>query len=131
MKLTVDERRRVYNAARRSRRWAEKNIEAYDACGDLCGLCGVASVYLHRQLRREGIRAEIVAGDGHAYVMFKNHIIDVTATQFNKPRIVVRCRRGKQPYYWEVNHIEKSGRAFMKYQKKAGWPTEQIFGGAK
>jgi hypothetical protein len=63
-------------------------------------LCFRASVSLAKRLQSKGIKAKVVHGymcdtkgwiNRHSWVVYKNKIIDLTATQFGyKPRVFVR-----------------------------------------
>ncbi len=71
---------------------------------DLCGLCAISSVELFIALRKAGFRIQVVKADGHAYVTWKNYIIDITATQFGQKNrvciIPIQYARQKEKNYW-------------------------------
>ena len=49
----------------------------------LSGYCGRASTQLYLACRRAGIKIRMVEASGHMFNTYENHIVDVTATQFN------------------------------------------------
>lgn len=121
-----------HNAALRARRKTEKiqrhNRSLFDK--DLTGLCGVASVILWKELKKDKITAQIIANDEHAFVMYKGHILDVTATQFSRsnPQVLIKPRpmQGNESW-WCIQDKFRSAKSFMEYQKSVDWPGEQIF----
>jgi hypothetical protein len=127
--ITREQHRTIYNAARRARRWTEKNWRRYRAVGDMCGMCGVSSTYLLKLLKKEGIRARIMAGDGHAYVQYKGYIIDVTATQFGNGKIVFRKRRKLESSEYRCDLGFRTPEAFIEHQEEVGWASEQVYKG--
>jgi hypothetical protein len=124
-------RTKLYNAARRARRWAEKNWQLYHCTEDMCGLCGVAAVQLWQELKKDGIRATIACHDYHAFVLYKEYIIDVTATQFNLPKVLIRKRNRFDREDYEHTHTFRSAKRFIEHQQLSGWPEDQIYGGIK
>lgn len=57
---------------------------------DLAGLCIVASIILFQELKRLGRNPYIVKGNGHYYINCDGFLVDVTASQFCMPRVVVK-----------------------------------------
>lgn len=66
--------------------WADGRIHH-----NLAGGCAVGSSLLVKELRRQyKIRANLIVTWGHAFVEYKNHVIDITATQFGaKEKVLV------------------------------------------
>lgn len=131
--MNAIEKRKCLNAARRARRAVERYRDEYNRankdlqiCADLEGLCAIASVKLFNELQKEGIKATIVEGDCHAFVMYKGYVIDVTAEQFGEPFIV--CRPFVSTEWWEVQAYFKTVKSFIAHQKRVGWPDDQIAG---
>lgn len=120
------QRRKVYNAARRARRWAERNWRSYYCHEDMCGLCGVAAARLLIELRRDGIHARIACSDEHAFVIYRGHIIDVTATQFGEPEVLIRTYPKEEFHNWHYHATFRSVRSFVAFQEREGWPSDQI-----
>ena len=122
--------------ALQTRRWAERVQKVKpgservfdDRFGkDLSGFCLRASARLAHQLEKRGIRTKIVLASGgggwggqHAYVIARNHILDVTATQFKGPKVRVlpykRARRvndiGQTADYYRGSGGEGWGRTY-------------------
>ena len=69
---------------------------------NMWGACGIASILLSKRLSRMDIPHQIAYSGDHAFVLTHNgYIVDVTATQFDGPRTVVRkSSLGRQ---WSVN----------------------------
>lgn len=126
--MNAIQRRKCYNAARRARRWVrKKSMSLPYHRDDLGGMCGIAAVRLLKELYREGVRGRIVEGDGHAFVMYKDYILDVTATQFDGPRIVLRKYRPDEPAWWHARNAFRSSKLFMEHQVRTHWSTDQIY----
>lgn len=65
----------------------------YIAKRDLNGLCLYASIILKNTLLYYGygnLKPIIATGVGHAFVICNGYIVDVTASQFGQPKVVVR-----------------------------------------
>lgn len=74
----------------------------------LGGMCGVASMILSGQLKQRGIQNKVVWGDfedpfnGHVWVETKTHIVDITATQFDKRNRVYIIKKGHPQYIYTI-----------------------------
>ena len=91
-------------------------------CDNLCGLCGIGSVMLHKRLKRRGILTDMVHVDGHCYLMFgQDTIIDVTYEQFDEDH----CR----PYVGYDGYDVHCRRKRFKSSSLAKWKTYQIRAG--
>lgn len=73
-----------------------RDAEDYDfyRCHDLSCMCAVASYTLVMALRNKGIKSDMIMGKygnkhDHCWVEAKDHIIDITGSQFNLPNVVV------------------------------------------
>ena len=84
------ELRRLIKLARIVRRAYEK---IYDESSDLGGACFDASRQLFRLAKDNKLAVEIGIGDGHAFVLLGDTIVDVTATQFGKKQKVLITKR--------------------------------------
>lgn len=120
-------RSKLYNAARRARRWAEKNRQSYYCTDDMCGLCGVAAVKLWEELRKDGIKAQIACHDYHAFVLYRGYIVDVTATQFKLPKILICKKQYLKKEDYKYTHTFRSPKKFIEHQRLTGWPEDQIY----
>jgi hypothetical protein len=103
-------------------------IKIYRYNTDLGGCCANCSVFLFEMAWRAGIRCRLVYNDSHCFVMYRNHIVDVTATQFGRfPAVTVKkyseveSRRGGVPYWWKKGGVVscptklRTGRAWPGY----------------
>jgi hypothetical protein len=84
--------------------------------------CAIASVFLQKVLKNAGIETRLVTGtyklDGHCWLEYNNHIIDITLRQFGRkePFVSIRtCRR-----YYKVE-LETENIQVMFH----GWPRGQ------
>lgn len=118
--------------ARRVRRDVEEqNTNIFGYYSDLCGLCAIASAALFKELKREKYNPILCysnyCGLGHVYVKVGAYIIDITATQFGKGKVVIfMTKRGqKLPWHWTIDATYKSVRALVRRQKIDDWPTSQ------
>lgn len=116
------------------RKWAKKHRVSYHCdSDDLCGMCAVASVKLHRILKSKKIHTKIVLNNEHCFLRYKNYIIDVTINQFShdfgKIAVVPVPKNDMDAleYWWSHNKVFNSDQTAVKYQKKVGWPDHQIY----
>lgn len=73
----------------------------YGKNSDLAGACFDASRQLFRLAKDNGLAVEIGIGDGHAFVLLGDTIVDVTATQFGrKPKVLVAKRKEQGKRRW-------------------------------
>jgi hypothetical protein len=92
---------------------------------NLKGMCAVASYALHDALKKANIRSRVVNGtynagrywSGHCWIEYKDHIIDITATQFKIHR-PVRIVRKTSRLYTKAN-------VFNKYRDFFRWIPSQ------
>lgn len=115
-----------------TRKWAEKLAIVESFPPDLCGLCGRASGKLFYELALAGFRPSIHSSGGHCFVTLDDHVIDITATQFNETR--------KIPVYivetssvlgkWQYNSRQSFNelKRFMVYQNNSGWRQPCVLG---
>jgi len=78
----------------------------------LAGLCGYASLLLDDVLKKKGYNPQIIKGRGHWFIKCEGYLIDITASQFGQPNVVVRDfafvqdaineKRVRQ-FWWEDN----------------------------
>lgn len=124
---------KIFQIAKQTRLWAEATAKRYKFPADLCGMCCIASRYLFRALKRAGYRPKIAlrlsSWDSHAFIICKNLIIDITASQFrdgrgHKPRVyITKKRSGLQ---WKENNLFSSERSFVKFLRKVNFIETQI-----
>lgn len=118
----------ILTIARQVRKWAEdQNWKS----SDLMGMCGIAAAELWRQLKKNGIESTICVWDedfsGHCFVVVDETetLVDVTATQFGKPKVVVKKYRQCKGSFWDVTYTFSDPKELVTYQKAAHWPTSQ------
>jgi hypothetical protein len=80
---------KVRRITKASRNVMEHYAKANNFNKDLGGLCFDASAYLAKRLRRNGIRSKVVASNYHCFLKLKGKIIDITASQFGGPAILI------------------------------------------
>lgn len=101
----------------------------WDFPSDLAGLCIVASIMMFQELRHRGRYPHIVQGCGHWFTHCDGFLIDVTASQFCKPNIVVEKLVFKKNFgfvpkfhdpvyhsYWNANFRARSMNKFKHFQ---------------
>jgi hypothetical protein len=76
---------------------------------DLGGECGRASAQLYLACKRARIRGvKFASNHQHAFNVYRNHIIDITATQFGyKRRVFIKKITGKEKYFHEPLYIRR------------------------
>ena len=78
----------------------------YGRHNDLAGKCGIASLYLMRLARRNGIKVVFCHGFfenrwSHCWVQYGNIVYDITATQFGKfERVYVASPESNRLIYY-------------------------------
>lgn len=94
----------------------------------LAGLCGYASLMLSSALEKKGYHAQIIQGRGHWFVECQGFLMDITASQFGQPSVVVKdyklaqdaiTRRKVKQFWWEpqgIDSVEKN--AYLKEYNK-------------
>jgi hypothetical protein len=116
------------------RYWTEGRAD--NQHNDLTGWCARASAELFKQLKAEGIDAEIHAwvsphtGQSHVFLMVDDHIVDVTATQYrelrNVPVVIMHQREAEAYEFYQTMHTFKAVGSLILWQKKTRWPKGQI-----
>lgn len=131
----------------RTRNWLESGemadrAEAFDVPSDtLCGYCGVGTAYLSTLLSNAGIEHTIYMsrkdyGD-HVFIEAADHIVDVTASQFNGypwlngERLAdvevrhVSKRDASVHLHWDTSLTVDSVVTLADLLDKEDWPEEQ------
>lgn len=89
-------------------------LNYYDSPRDipkhLAGYCGYGSVMVHEALKEHGFKPKIARADGHWFVVCGSLLVDVTASQFSQPMVVVRN-------YKNVKNIIESNERCMRFWK--------------
>jgi len=126
---------KIRTIANNTRRWAEKEAdkEGFDPETLSC-FCARGAAELFRRLKRAGLSPRLAyAYDGdcwaHIYVRCERYLIDITASQFGHPNVVVRHTNDitNEGWYWtEVVNTFESVEDLQRTQEELGWPEEQI-----
>jgi hypothetical protein len=91
-------------------------------------LCGVASGHLFTQLRKAKLKARIRMNDCHCFVEYGGFIVDITATQFGRRKVlIIPTSKKRQSYHTNKSFTYKSLRGFIKGQKRERWDSEQQY----
>lgn len=80
----------------------------FNAQPHLGGLCGYGAVMLHEALNKNNLKTKIAAGGGHWFAVCGDYLVDVTASQFGQPQVVVRD-------YNKIKHMINSGEYQMNW----------------
>lgn len=101
--------------------------EDYHGCENLEMMCAVASTALAMELRnRVDPHALVVEGtfDGssHCWVLSRGMIIDITATQFRYPEVVVT---GETSEPWKADKVGEPGKIASNWDKGQA-PTNEV-----
>ena len=121
----------IYTIALGVRQWTENEAEEWNQ--DLCGWCAIASAKLHTELIKAGFDSEIHMSENrggcHVFIVYDDHVIDVTATQFNFEEQVLILHKKEaegRSEWFETAKTYRNVKHLRKEQVKDGWPTEQI-----
>ncbi len=123
--------------AMKARTWIETNLDKKNFNKDFCGACAWAATYILYRLQQEEIESYVaistIPGGEHAFVVTKDYIVDVTATQFKHsvdkylPEVIVVSRKKKREYFWEdVKARLRTPEAVVDYTLDPKWPMGQI-----
>lgn len=120
-------RNRVAQAAEQARQWTEAKYKVYDCDDDMCGMCGVSTMYLSRLLKQENIHHNLCVADDrrHCFVVCEQLIVDVTATQFSEDRVVIVSAkdtdRDINRWYWKASHTFSSEQELRQHLIDQKW----------
>tara|TARA_Y100000310_G_C20551514_1_gene748328 strand:- start:357 stop:785 length:429 start_codon:yes stop_codon:yes gene_type:complete len=108
-----DDLTKIHALAVETRQWAERFREQHKNHfqRNLQGMCAVTSAYLFKRLTDEGLypkigyaRARFV---GHVFVICNGLVVDVTASQYGKKKIIVSSLKGfKPPASWPTKDYD-------------------------
>lgn len=111
--------------------YSDVDLESLD-----CG-CAIGSTILLKLLHKNNIKAKLCINDWHAFVMVGDHVIDITATQFNTfrnnpvlilPLSAIEEKRGKKTsdcFEWKVEREFPSLRKWYASRPYRTWCSEQ------
>ena len=130
--MTKRQHRTVGQLAQQVRLRAEKYAAENDMPDNLCGMCAIASGWLHTALREAGLRATIHMNTSrpvHCYVTVRGYVVDVTASQFGNDAVcIVPAREARKRFdYWRVaERRPRSAYELRMAQQDAGWEQDQV-----
>jgi hypothetical protein len=130
----------IRQVANETRRWAEKENKERNKpfSTDLCGMCAIAAAELFTRLTKAGVSARISANHEHCFVEVLDAagrgglIVDVTATQFGRDKILITRRSElgigmrNDSFYWKAREKFYSVEDLREWQAEVGWPENQI-----
>lgn len=122
----------VYLVALDVRAWAEKYQKTSPGryWEGLGGLCAIASAKLKYDLESVGVPSTFVANNSHCFLIVEDHIVDITATQFQRgfSKITIVSKENpivKEQHFWKQIHQGKTFEEIQVIMKKNGWPEHQ------
>ena len=125
----------VSEHAKKVRAWAEatNRRRAVPGTDDLNGWCAITSARLWRDLSAAGVKSEIhmaESDDGcHVFLVVDDHVVDVTATQFNEFRnrklVIMHHREADRFWFYQSCDIFDTAEDLRVTQIRTGWPPEQ------
>lgn len=123
----------MHDVATRVRAWAEKAAAASYYPDDLEGFCAFGARRLFAELRKAGHDPRLCAAFDpaqesywHAFVTCEGFVVDVTATQFRQPPVVVLPVAPLMPYYWHARLSYRTDGGFVKRMLAEDWPSDEI-----
>lgn len=114
MKKRISHKQAIRRIANDVRRWSKLAVSTeWGSCygQNLSGFCTHSAIELFRRLLRAGYKPQLaLAADsgkwedhswGHCFVLCEDLVVDVTASQFLQPHVVVRsARASKTKWFW-------------------------------
>lgn len=89
-------------------------------------MCAKASGYLFEQLKAENIPAKLALTSNHCFVIVENYIVDITATQFSREKVMIKKIEEEDSYWWQQPKVFDSIEECVKYQVAEGWEIHQL-----
>lgn len=124
----------VYQQAKDVRQWAWELATQIDRNNRLAGWCAVCSTELWHRLEAVGISAELhfhcdrMVGS-HVFLLVDNHIIDITATQFDEfrhvPIVIIPSYEGKNYSFYATKKVFHRADKLRSYIVSQDWPPNQ------
>lgn len=117
------------------RNWTEMQQVRSNGRENLCGFCAIAAAELYRRFEKAGISSEIHMwlsdwGQAHVFVVVDDHVIDVTATQFDEfkhtPVVIMHQREAEAHQFYTSTETFNSVKLLRARQVKQKWPQNQI-----
>lgn len=129
--LDYKTKRKIRRLGYKVRKHFDRIIKEENGLPDHCGYCARSAAVLSDLLIKNGIRHKIAYSAGHVYLECRGYIVDTTATQFGS-RASVSIRKINSDtmslYYgiWDTSIRFRTRRHLRKWQKRRGWPSDQI-----
>ncbi len=125
---------RVIVIAKAVRLWTKAQaVEAQYSPGDLMGWCAISAAEMSRRFKDAEIDAVIHIQEGlecHCFCVVDDHVVDVTATQFYEYRtrevVIMHVKEAEVNEYHQTTKVFGTAAELRRYQKKQGWPSNQI-----
>ena len=124
--------RQIRNVAKTVRKWAEEYAKENHYTRDLCGMCAIAAGETWRRLKGRGANPILCIAMydppfAHCFVECNGYIIDVTATQYDGPKVLVRRKKlaQSQSSHWVATWKCRTVFGFHRQQVKESWPDKQ------
>lgn len=100
----------------------------------LCGMCAIGAARLFTRLQRLGLDVSLALAEdeecsvGHCFVVCEGHIVDVTATQFDKRpvEILELAEAPLEAWFWQPVRLFGSVTELARYLDEDGWPENQV-----
>lgn len=129
--MTKEEYKKIKKVAKDVRAWSERKAETHGFDPDLSGFCTIGTRFLFRALRKHNIPAQIALHDSdnddcHAFALYKEWIIDITASQYGKRKVYIKELKKENNRHWVVNNTFDSERKFIKYLRETDWVEGQV-----
>ena len=129
--MNKDLRGNVLRVARRVRAWTQlKANRAHYNPHNLCGWCAISAAYFFRELSKENIDAELHYVSGHCFVVVDDHVVDITASQFdefeNVEILILHIKEAEQHWFYQSSKVFSSPSRLRDHQLKERWPSREI-----
>lgn len=125
---------KVKAIAGRVRKWTEAVAKGNHGEHTLCGYCAISAAEMFRQLSKSGFKPKIHAwrensGMSHVYVVLDDHVVDVTATQFDElarvKSFIAHQKEAERWKWYQSGFIFNDVQELINWQERSGWPSYQ------
>lgn len=132
------DRPQILEIAERCRLWAERTAVRAVSIGlgddidqrDLMGMCIIAARKLFRELKLCGFDPQLAVSYAHAFVLVpcdgRMHVLDITATQFDRERVVLIPLTRARASYWKLEKVFGSERSLIRSLRADQWNECEI-----
>ena len=125
---------RVFAIAKSVRQWTQESArKARYHPSDLMGWCAISSAKMLRELKAAGIDGKIHVRDYydcHCFVVVDDHVVDVTATQFDEFKsrtiVIMHIKEAEQFSFYQHEYVFDYPDELRAHQLKTNWPKKQI-----